>query len=206
MKRKFRPVGSPPLPMCSTIGIRTRSWSRSPWRAIRALPITKAKAGDLPARLLHIAAETKNPSELRLERTGRRARRLVQSRGEPLRVLALQARPRPAGGEPDDCRRCAGAGEADSRAASPPGRCAARRRTGRSRPPAGGLRAIDRRGAGLEADRGARRVGGSCELASRRAQGSPGEIRPGRSKASPRRSTPVSTSTRPSRRRGWSSS
>ncbi len=33
--------------------------------AIRALPITKAKAGDLPARLLHVGAETKNPSELR---------------------------------------------------------------------------------------------------------------------------------------------
>jgi len=33
--------------------------------AIRALPITKSKAGDLPARLLRVGAETKNPAELR---------------------------------------------------------------------------------------------------------------------------------------------
>ncbi len=33
--------------------------------AIRALPITRGKAGDLPARLLRVGADTKNPAELR---------------------------------------------------------------------------------------------------------------------------------------------
>ena len=49
--------------------------------AIRALPLSRAKAGELPASAcFSIAADAKNPDELRLERTGRRARRLVQTR------------------------------------------------------------------------------------------------------------------------------
>ena len=57
------------------------------------------------------------------------------------------------GGDPNDRGRRPGAGQAHHRAARPPGRCAADRRAGGGRPPAGRLRAVDRRGARPEAGR-----------------------------------------------------
>ena len=72
---------------------------------------------------------------------------------EPLRVPARQARGHRDSREPHDGGRRPGAGQAHARAARPAGRGTADRRAGRSRPPAGRLRAIDRRVARPEAGR-----------------------------------------------------
>ena len=88
---------------------------------LRALPLTKEKAGDLPDRLLRIAGDRKNAGRPPAAGPRRRARWRGQSGSSTRRLPGQPARSRSAGRRQNDRGRRAGAGQADPRAACPPG-------------------------------------------------------------------------------------
>ena len=88
---------------------------------LRALPLTREKAGDLPARLLRIAADAKNAADLRLAALAavpggwsipiKISSHFYSSQLDRERTVAA----------PNDRGRRAGAGQAHARAARPAG-------------------------------------------------------------------------------------
>ena len=86
-----------------------------------------------------------------------------------------------------------------------PGRRGAGRRAAGGQPPAGGLRAVDRRRGRPQARRRPEGGGGPVEPAGRRAQEAPREVRPRGRTPRPSRCTRRSTPTRRSRRPSWRS-
>ena len=111
---------------------------------LRALPLTKEKAGLLPDRLLRIAGDPKNPVELRLPGPRRHSRWRGQTRSSSRRLPRQRARPRSAG------RVRTTAADAPARAKltndqlMTPCRSAAHRRTDRGRPAPRRFRTIHR--------------------------------------------------------------
>ena len=79
-KARARRAGSRRWRACSTATRRTPSWFRWPSRPRAPCRCPRTRPATLPARLLRIAADAKNPAELRLERPRRRARRPGQAR------------------------------------------------------------------------------------------------------------------------------